>query len=416
MAASWMIGFEVTAFAGASFFFALAETAFFSLSKWQVRQLATRHPGRGDRVEALLARPQDLLATIVLGNTLANAGLVVLAFWLVQERGWAVGGTLAGVLGLILFGGEVLPKTLAVRAPEFWATRVARPLQVLQGVSRPLRWLAQRLDDYLLRRLVPAGVRPTLGPTDEEYRELVEWAGQQGALRPSEKDLILQILSLDRRTAGDVMRPRAELAALPDDLPVEAMIAAARRLGHRRLPLYDGSLDTIVSVLNTQSLLLDPEGDFAEAIEMPSFVPETMNLMTLLQSLQRQRRGLAIVLDEFGSTAGVVTTTDILGAVVGPFRPEGRDPGVKLVAVGPGQWRAEATMRLEEFQRVYPGLGEVEEVDTLGGLVLAQAGVVPPPGESVTFRGLRFTVLQAEERRVRELLVTVEGRKGKEGA
>jgi putative hemolysin len=414
MAGPLTIAVELLCFGGASFFFALAETAFFSLSQWQVRQLPERFGARGEAVTRLLANPQDLLATIVLGNMLANAGLVALGFWLVIAQGWSAGLTMTGVLVLILVGGEVVPKTLAVRAPERWAVRVARPMQGLQSVSRPLRRLATGLNALLLRRLVASGVQPTAAPTDAEYRELLELATQQGALRTTERDLILQIISLDRRTARDVMRPRAQMAALPDDLAVEEMVAAARRLRHRRLPIYDGSPDTIVSVLNTRQLLLDPQGDFAEAIEMPSFVPETMNLLRLLKSLQQQRRGLALVLDEFGATAGLVTIEDILGALVGRIPAEGERPAVRCERLPDGGWRVDAGMRLDEFRREYPALAEVPDVDTLGGLVLHAAGVVPACGESVTCGGLRLTVTKAGDRRISELIVTVAGRKGRE--
>ncbi len=402
-------------FGGASFFFALAETAYFSLSKWQVRQLGERFGVRGSLAAELLGTPQELLATIVLGNTMANAGLTALGFWLLVARGWNGWLTLTAVLIVILVGGEVVPKTLAVRTPERWAARVARPMQWVLATSRPLRRLALALVLALLRRLVPAGLPPPPATTDDEYRELVELATQQGALRTSERDIILQIVSLDHRTAKDVMRPRAEMAALPDDLPVEEMVRAARRHKHRRLPLYDGSPDTIVSLLNTRQLLLDPEGDFAEAIELPSFVPESMNLLRLLKSLQHQRRGLAIVLDEFGATAGLVTIEDILGSLVGRIQV-GSDPtAFTCEKLGEGRWRVNAAMRLEDFRRECPLLGEVYDADTVGGLVLDQAGVVPACGESVLFGKLRLTVTRAEDRRIRELLVTIDGRKGREG-
>jgi len=414
MARPLTIALELLGFGGASFFFALAETAFFSLNPWQARQLAERFGERGRAVARLLENPQDLLATIVLGNMMANAGLVALGFWLVVAQGWSAWPTMIGVLLLILVGGEVVPKTLAVRAPERWAVRVARPMQWLQTVSRPLRQFAVALNTLLLRRLIPSGVQPSAAATDDEYRELLELATQQGALRTSERDLILQIISLDRRTVKEVMRPRAEMAALPDDLPVEEMIAAARRLQHRRLPLYDGAPDTIVSVLNTRRLLLEPEGDFAEAIEMPSFVPESMNLLRLLKSLQQQRRGLALVLDEYGSTAGLVTIEDILGSLVGRIHAAGERPALRCERLGEGRWRVDAAMRLDDFRRECPALGAAPEVDTLGGLVLDVAGVVPACGESVTFGGVRLTVTRAEDRRVSELLVTVAGRKPRE--
>src|SRR5207249_7886528 len=123
---------------------------------------------------------------------------------------------------------------------------------------------------------------------------------QHGTLAEAEKEIILQIVRLDRRTAKEVMRPRSQMAAIPDDLSIEEMIEAARRYKHRRLPMYDQTPDTIVGILNTRALLLDPQADLADAIEFPSFVPETMNLLQLLKSLQRQHRGMAIVLDEIG--------------------------------------------------------------------------------------------------------------------
>src|SRR5439155_314961 len=159
----------VLVFAGASFFFALAETALFSLSKWQARQLVERDPVTGGVVDRLLAEAQDLLATMVLGNTLASAAMLATALWM-----------------------------------------------ALNGHC---------------------------------------------TLAEAEKETILQIVRLDRRTAKEVMRPRSQMAAIPDDLSIEEMIEAARRYKHRRLPMYDQTPDTIVGILNTRALLLDPQID-----------------------------------------------------------------------------------------------------------------------------------------------------------
>ena len=390
---------------GASFFFALAETALFTLGKWQTRQLAEREPARGGRVARLLTRPPDLLATIVLGNTFANAGLVTLAVWMVLRRGWPSGAALLMVLALILLVGEVIPKTLAVRAPEFWAVQVAPPMELLQSATRPLRQVAQALNTWLLRRLVPAWFKPFPAATEEDYADLLELGYQQGALAESEKEIILQIISLDRRQAREVMKPRAQMDALPDDLPRAELIAAARRYPHRRLPLYDGTPDTIVGVLNTHTLLLEPDADLSEAIEFPSFVPETINLLQLLKSLQRQQRGLAIALDEYGTTAGLVTIEDILGSLIGRIRGEGEAEGFVIERLGPGRWRVNGTMRLEDFRREYPELKEVTGVDTMGGLLVALAEIVPPPGQTIRFGALRLTASVADDRRVRELIV-----------
>jgi CBS domain containing-hemolysin-like protein len=396
----------VLVFAAASFFFALAETSLFSLGKWRARQLAERSPGRGGDVLRLLEHPQDLLATIVLGNTFANAALVAIALWPSlggQKSSLILAGL--GLLALMILGGEVVPKTLAIRVPEEWALRVARPMLLLVQLTRPLRQIAQRLNMAILHTVVPKSVQPNTALTDAEYQELVEMAYQQGTLARSEKEIILQIIRLDRRTAKDVMKPRSRMACIPDDLSLEEMVAAARRFKHRRLPLYDETPDTIVGVLHTRALLLDPHVDFAEAIEFPSFVPESMNLLQLLKSLQRQQRGLAIVLDEFGGTAGVVTVEDILEEIVGEIRSEVETAGFVMEKLGEGRWRVNGTMSLDDFRREYPDLGEVPGVETMNGLLLSQLEVVPAAGQSVNFRGLRLTAQAAEDRRVREVLV-----------
>jgi putative hemolysin len=158
-------------------------------------------------------------------------------------------------------------------------------------------------------------------------------------------------------------------------------------------------------VLNAQALVLDPQMDLADAIEFPSFVPESMNLLRLLKSLQRQQRGLAMVLDEFGGTAGLVATEDILEEVIGEIREESEADGFIIERLGEGRWRVSGTMRLDDFRREYPALGSADGVETMGGLLISELEVVPTAGQSVVVRGLRLTAQVVTERRVRELLV-----------
>jgi putative hemolysin len=396
-------GLGLLIFAGMSFFFALAESALFSLGQWRVRQLTERSPGTGALVGRLLLEPQHLLATIVLGNTVANACLVAITLITAPWEDWRLFVVLPSLLVLLVVGCEVVPKTLALRSPETWSLRVARPMRFLLSFTGPFRRLAQQLDATILRFIVPKSFKPQPVMADGEYQELLEMAFQQGTLAESEKEIILQIIGLDRQTAKDVMKPRSRMNAIPDDLSLEEMIAAARKFRHSRVPIYDETPDTIVGMLNTRVLLLDPQTDLADAIEFPSFVPESMNLMQLLKSLQRQQRGLAIVLDEFGGTAGIVSMQDILAEMVGKIRGEGEPEGFVMEKLGEGVWRANGTMRIEDFRREYPALGEVKEVDTLGGLMVMERETVPTVGESVLFRGLKLTALAADERRVREL-------------
>src|ERR1043166_6985239 len=164
----------VVVFAGASFFFALAETALFSLSKWQAQQLAERAGRTGGIVSRLLAEPQDLLATMVLGNTFASAAMLATALWMALNGRWPLVVTVILLLALILIGCEVLPKTLAVRRPELWALRVARPLLLIQTVALPLRRIAQGVNTSILRTVVPRSVQSQTTLTDADYRELLE--------------------------------------------------------------------------------------------------------------------------------------------------------------------------------------------------------------------------------------------------
>jgi CBS domain containing-hemolysin-like protein len=392
---------------GASFFFALAESALLSLGTRRARELKDHNARNAEVVLRLAESPQEVLGTIVLGNTIANALIValVLPYALSIESVWWTWVSLVVLLLVLLLLGEVTPKALAVRDPATWSTRVAPILAWGMRWSSPVRRQAQKIVDKILARFIPRSLVPMTGFSADEYADLIELAHQQGALAASEKEIILQILSMDTRTAKDVMRPRAQVTVLPDDLPVEKMVEAARSSRHHRIPLYDETPDNIIGVLNTRTLLLGPEIDLFMATEFPSFVPESINLLGLFEALQRQKRGLAVVLDEYGSFSGLVTLEDILEGVIGPIRQEGEPEGLVVERLGPGRWRASGATRIRDFRREYPALGEIPDVETLGGLILNLAEIVPPPGEVFHFRGLRLTVKAADEKRVREIII-----------
>jgi putative hemolysin len=407
----WLVVAGMVIAAGASFFFALAETSLFALGKWQASQLAEDEPERGGRVALLLQEPSEVLATIVLGNTIANGIIVALGLQQALDGTWPFNLTCGLLLLGVLILCEVWPKTLAVREAKRWALRVALPVLYLQRIAHPLHRLVEWINSLLLKSVLRQAVRPIAERVDEEYRELLELAFQQGALAEGEKEIIAEVIRLDRKTAGQVMTPISRTNCLADDLSIEEMLEAARRHKHRRLPIYDGSTETIVGVLDAKKLLLDPQIDLVDAIELPSFVPESMNLLQLMKALQRQQRGLAVVLNEFGGTAGVVTMQDILEEMVGKIPGEVEAQGFLMEKLEPGRWRVNGTMRLDDFRREYPELGEAPGVDTLGGLMTAQLEVVPAPGESLVFHGLRLTAQAADERRVKEVLVEVLRRK-----
>ncbi|MFP6903314.1 MAG: transporter associated domain-containing protein, partial [Verrucomicrobiia bacterium] len=272
-----------------------------------------------------------------------------------------------------------------------------------------VRFVAQWVNNQLLR-LVPKSVKPMPELSDEEYSELIELGWQSGTLGISEKEIILNIMRLDRRPVADLMRPRSQMACIPHNLELPELMAAAREQQHRRLPMYDESPDTIVGILNAPRLLADPAVDMVEVIDFPSFVPEEMNLLELLKSFQRYQHSMAIVLDEFGSTVGLVTLEDTLNDVVGGLRREGGADEFVMEETGPGQWRLSGNVWLEDFRREYPQLLRAEGVDTIGGLVASQMDVIPPVGTEVTYSGLKLKVTQADGRRVLEVEAQTIGR------
>ena len=200
------------------------------------------------------------------------------------------------------------------------------------------------------------------------------------------------------------------MASIPHDLSVAEMLAAAREHRHRRLPMHDESSDSIVGILNTPKLLVNSDIDMMEVIDFPSFVPEEMNLLELLKSFQRQRHGMAIVLDEFGSTVGLVTLEDILSEVIGRLRREGTGEKFTMEQHENGKWRLSGNVWLEDFRREYPQLQRVPGVDTVGGLVASKSDMIPPVGKEIYFSGLSLKVTHADGRRVLEVVAQKTGR------
>src|SRR4051812_5845272 len=178
--------------AAASFLCALAEAALFSLGRWRAQQLAANSPAAA-RLQTLLQEPHEVLAAIVLGNTFANGAMIVSVLWLLLKRDYPALFPMAALFVFILVICEVLPKALGVRSPEFWALKLARPVEMLTHYSRPARRLAGAIESMVLR-LIPKNFTPQAALSDREYQDLLEIAWQQGTLQRTEKEIILQII------------------------------------------------------------------------------------------------------------------------------------------------------------------------------------------------------------------------------
>ena len=309
------------------------------------------------------------------------------------------------ILAFIVLFCELIPKILASKNLKYWESFMAKPVLLILWLAKPLVAMSEFICEKIMHALTPKNFQPDEITSEEEFAELIDLAYQQGVIERSEREILNEIIKLDQKTAEEVMKPRSDMICIEDTSDLSKMISFSKKHNHTRIPIYNETPDNVVGILNTRKLLLSPDDDVSEAIEFPSFVPSTMNLMNLLQSLQKQRRGLAIVLDEFGGTAGLITIEDILEELVGEMREEGEQIEFTVEKLHWNRWRVNGALPIEDFQKVVPELKAVPEVDTMGGLVAALNEVVPKTGESLKYCALELTVVSADERRVKELIV-----------
>ncbi len=387
-----------------SFIFGAAETAFSSIKPWQIKLLAKENDNRS--FDYLVDNIQNIKSTLALGKTtfnsciIATCVLALINFDIVYYLAFLV----ILLVSVALFC-EIIPKTLAINSPQNWVKKLYKPIYFFYKISIPISLFAEKINNFTLRLIIPKGLHPNSATTEEEFAELIDWAYQQGVLEKSEREILEEIIRLDKKTAEIAMKPRSDMVCIGDDLPIEDMLSEAKTHKYTRLPIFNETTDNIVGILNTRQLLIQPESDLSESIEFPSFVPSTMNLMDLLHSLQQQRRGLAIVLDEFGGTAGLITTEDILEELVGEMREEGEKIEFTIEKLNRNRWRVNGSLSIEDFSKLVPELKKLPEVDTMGGLIVALKEFVPKNGESIKYCGLELTVVAANERRVKELIV-----------
>jgi len=307
--------------------FSGSETALFSLTHGQREGLKHLRPKASHRIELLLSNPDRLLGTLLLGNLIVNtaiSGLATLVFLALVRQGnirealvIGVGGV--AVTALLLVFGEVTPKLVASRSPARIAVGAAPLLAPLQWLLSPFA----RTLTTLASRLAPAkGESDKL--TDEEMHTMVEIGKRRGVLQGSEDEILLNLIGLDRRAVSEVMTPRIDIVAVPEQTTVAEALAVARRSGFSRLPVYHDTIDRVTGTLHVKELLTAPdETASVTTLWRPAhFAPEVKPLPELLDETRRKGSHIAIIVDEFGQTAGMVTLEDLLEAVFGEIVDE----------------------------------------------------------------------------------------------
>ncbi len=388
-----------------SSFFSASETALFSISKVRARHLA-KNGGRRDRLIAELKEDaHTLLTTILIGNNLVNIGASALATGLAIDLIGDHGvGLATGVMTfLILVFGEIFPKSLATRNNVGIARLVVVPLRWLSI----LFWPVLRLLDFIPRLTGLVGRRQAA--TEQELLTYVEMIAEAGEIAPVEKEYIEKIFRLDDTTVATVMTPRTEMFVADLARPLE--LSQLTDSGYTRIPVIDGSVDNVVGVLNIKDLFTaraakQPHDDLRQLMRKPFFVPESMTLDHLLQTFKRRRQHLAVVVDEYGGVAGLITLEDVLEEIVGDIVDETDEHEPGVVAVKEGEWIVRGRAPLDEVTRATGmPLDPSTEFGTFSGFVVNQLQRVPRKNEQLNVGAYQVTVKEAHGPRIRAYLV-----------
>jgi CBS domain containing-hemolysin-like protein len=392
--------------AGASAFFSGIETALFSISGFQVRRWREREPAVAEEFAKLMVNPRRVLSVILLTDTLINIPLIVLALTCVNAvpmpaPNWVK--TLA-IFGFIVFVCDLLPKVLALTDPFRFSKRAIQILGVLMPIAEPLSRSLQEFAERIADLVAKEQSIPQDHLDEEELVTLVELGVEEGQLSPDEREMIRDIIKLGDKTAKGCMTPRVDAFTIPDVLSNEEVIVLVRIKRHSRVPVYGDSPDEILGVLDVKRFLRDHHEHYTEHLEAPSFVPETMRALDLLRAFLTHAQRLAIVVDEFGGTEGVVTFNDIVEEVIGDAVPR-RDEVLYIEEISNGKWLANGSARLDDLGELMGIDLKREGLDTIGGLIFNQLGYLPKPGTTVDIPPLHLEIRRSSRKRVLEVAV-----------
>ncbi len=398
-----------------SAFFSATEIALFSLSKLQLRRLRNEHPQRGQLIAELLEKPQRLLSAILFGNTVVNIAAAIIGYDALQRVSPRHADALAVPVMtlLILVFGEVTPKAIVIRRAEKFALGVSPLINQFERATRAVRRLFEVVSDAIVRRIerwpfFSAKQARSSAPTTDEYRTLLRVSERAGILRREERDMVNKILALDRMQVREIMTPRVDMQCIEDTLTPEQMVAALRQIKHRRVPIIHDSPDTVEGILNVKEFLINPRRELDEVVELPNFVPDTMSVGKLLKSFRKQEHPVAIVVDEYGGTQGMVTLEDILEEIVGEIEDEFDTSEIMIQQLGDRRWLINGKARLELVNEQCGLQLHAEGVETIAGWMIARLGSLPKDGEQVRDGPVRATARKVVKNRVREVLLELE--------
>ncbi|MFL5641397.1 MAG: hemolysin family protein [Chloroflexota bacterium] len=413
--------------------FVAAEIALVTMRRSRIDQLVDEGSRSAQRVKGLVAQPGRFLAVTQIGLTflgfLASAYAAVNLTTSLEEllagSGLPVLASSAGALALIIVTlilslftilfGELIPKSLALAHTEAFALRLSAFIVLMLRILGPIVYVLTAVTNGVANML-GAGTQNQDTMSTEELKILVERGGQQGILEAEEEQMIHAVIELGDQRIHEVMVPRIAMVTLPVTASMEQAIDVVIEQGHSRIPVYEQSIDEIVGILYAKDLLpflkaLGSRPDLRSILRTPVFVPESMSVDDLLHEFQRRKVHIAIVLDEYGGTAGLATIEDLLEEIVGEIQDEYDAEEPLIVRLDDDQARIDGRADIDDLAELFGtdlGLDDADEYDTVGGLIYHRLGTVPRPGDQVEMDGLTLTVETTDGRRVGKVLAVRE--------
>ena len=410
-------------------FFAASEIAIISVRKTRLKQLVEEGGAAARIVEKLAEDSSRFLSTIQVGMTLVGFFTAAVAATNLAEPLRALIATLPVPLStetshtiavvlitllvafLMLVLGELVPKSLALQHAERISLLVARPIQLLATLALPVVKALTVSTDLIMALF--GGGRKSLMPfvTEEEIKTMVDAGEEGGVLEEGEKEMIYSVFELGDTTAREIMVPRMDMVALDVTTPLTETVDAIIKTAHTRIPVYEGNRDNIIGLIHAKDLFpllrgCDLETSLRSLVRPAYFVPESKKLDDLLRELQQNRMHMAIVVDEYGGTAGLVTIEDLLEEIVGEIQDEYDKEEVQIQGLGEGEAVFDARTSLNDVNETLGLHLEGEDFDSIGGLVYSQLGKMPAPGDEVRVDSVTVAVLSTIGRRIKKVKVT----------
>jgi len=400
-----------------------AETALTSISRIKLKNLVEEGDKRAIEIERVLAEPNTFLSTILVVNSVAvivaSSMATVLALRYSQTWGELISSVLISLIVLIFC--EITPKTAAVQNPLRWARVLVRPVKAASWLLHPVVWLLSAITSFFVRTMGGHVIHRGPFVTEEELRLLVTVGEEEGVLEEEETEMIHSIFEFADTTVREVMIPRIDMVTLPSDATVTQAVDVALQGGFSRIPVYEVSIgvDEIIGILYTKDMLKQlREGHntfpIRDLVRPAYFVPETKKLDDLLREIRQNRIHMVMVVDEYGSVAGLVTIEDLVEEIVADIKDEYDREENLIEKINEHEYIFDAKISIYDFNEAMgTHLGD-EDYETLGGFVYAQLDKIPNAGDTIAYENLTFTVLATRGRRITKIRVERKSEKAQE--